>query len=66
MIMHKIVRMYFKDGAIHRRTVKTGLTVEEAQTHCRDPETSSSTCTSYVGRQRTKKVGEWFDAYEEQ
>lgn len=68
MIMYKIVRMYFKGGTgtIQRRTVQTGLTVEEAQAHCRDPETSSSTCTSYVGRQRTKKVGEWFDAYEEQ
>jgi hypothetical protein len=35
--MYKIVRMYFKGG---RRTIKSGLTLEEAQAHCKDPETS--------------------------
>jgi hypothetical protein len=48
-----------------KRTIKTGLTLEEAQAHCRDPETSSSTCTSYAGRKRTERKGPWFDGYTE-
>ncbi len=61
--MYKIIRMYFRGG---RRTINTGLTLEEAQTHCQDKQTSSSTCTTYTGKQRTKNLGEWFDTYTEQ
>jgi len=60
--MYKVIRFYFKNG---RRTIKTGLTLEEAQAHCSDPETSSSTCTKSEGRRRTKLQGPWFDGYEE-
>jgi hypothetical protein len=35
----------------------------EAQTHCSDPETSSSTCKNSVGRRRTRQRGPWFDGY---
>lgn len=63
MSMYKIVRMY-RDADIRRRTIKRGLTLEEAQEHCRDPETSSSTCTKYAGRKRTERLGPWFDGYE--
>ena len=59
---YKIIRM-FKDS--NNRTVKTGLTKEQAMQHCQDPETSSSTCTTWIGRDRTKKRGEWFDAWTE-
>ncbi len=59
--MYKIIRFYFKGG---RRTIKQGLTLEEAQEHCQDIQTSSSTCTTYAGKQRTKTMGDWFDAYE--
>jgi hypothetical protein len=62
--MYKIVRMYFKSANLNR-TVKTGLTLEQAQAHCKDPQTSSSTCTSAKGRARTQKHGPWFDGYEE-
>lgn len=58
---YKIVRMYFRGG---RRTIETGLTLEEAQAHCADPETSSSTCTKSAGKARTKRMGMWFDGYE--
>ncbi len=58
---YKVVRMFFKGG---KRTIQTGLTLEEAQAHCKDPETSSSTATSYVARKRTKERGAWFDGYE--
>ena len=60
---YKIVRFY-KDAPLRRRTIDRGLTLEEAQAHCRDPETSSSTCTSKTGRARTKRLGPWFDGYE--
>jgi hypothetical protein len=61
--MYKIVRHYF-NGSRHR-TVASGLTLEEAQKHCQNPETSSSTCASSSGRRRTRTQGPWFDGYEE-
>jgi len=60
---YKIVRMYFKGG---RRTIATGLTLEEAQRHCQDPETSSRTATSSAARARTRRMGPWFDGYEKE
>ena len=42
--MYKIVRQYQSDHT-RSRTIKSGLTLEQAQAHCSDPETSSSTCT---------------------
>ena len=58
----KIVRS-FRLGW-RKRTIETGLTLEEAQAHCADPDTSSSTCTSAVGQRRTRERGAWFDGYE--
>jgi len=72
--MYKIVRHYFGkpsygDGGGHlnarHRTIETGLTLKEAQAHCHDPETSSSTCVSAAKRRYTIRVGEWFDGYTE-
>lgn len=64
--MYKIVRCYIdNDRAPNRRTIKTGLTLEEARAHCRDPETSSKTCKKAVNRHHTKQYGPWFDGYEE-
>jgi hypothetical protein len=40
--MYKIVRMFHPDGrGISRksRVIKSGLTLEEAQAHCKDPKT---------------------------
>lgn len=59
--MYKIVRHYFRDS--RRRTIKAGLTLEQAQRHCQDPETSSSTCRRSRNRRRTKLYGPWFDGY---
>jgi len=61
--MYKIVRHYRNDYS--HRTIKTGLTLEEAQAHCRNPETSSRTATSSAAKRRTKAKGDWFDGYEE-
>ena len=60
---YSVVRMFFNHG---NETIKTGLTLEEAQEHCRDPETSSRTCTSAEGVRRTRNMGPWFDGYEEE
>ena len=61
--MYKIVRHYFNNTP--PRTIKTRLTLEEAQAHCRDPETSSRTCMQARNRRRTKQLGPWFDGYHE-
>lgn len=61
--MYKIQRLYFRGD---RRTIATGLTLEQAQAHCSNPETSSSTCRKPANRRRTKMRGPWFDSYTEQ
>jgi hypothetical protein len=60
--MYKIVRQFFNGT---KRTIAEGLTLEEAQAHCKDPETSSRTATSAAAKARTKKHGPWFDGYTE-
>ena len=60
--MYKIVRYYYNDWR-QSRTIESGLTLEQAQTHCGDPETSSSTCVTAKRKAYTRKVGEWFDGY---
>ena len=60
---YEIVRMYFNDYPTRR--IKSGLTLEEAQAHCSDPETSSRTARNSAGKARTKRYGPWFDGYEE-
>ncbi len=68
--MYKIVRHYFGrlddyTGRTARSlTLKKGLTLEEAQAHCGDRETSSSSCIGRVARCVTAKHGVWFDGYE--
>jgi hypothetical protein len=59
MDTYKIVR-FFQDK---KRTIDTGLSLDQVQAHCNNPETSSTTCTSKVGRARTRKHGDWFDGY---
>ena len=64
--MYKIVRHYFKNVPYGgTRTIATRLTLAEAQAHCRNPETSSSTATSSTAKARTRRMGPWFDSYEE-
>lgn len=58
---YKIVRMYMRGG---KRTLVRGLTLEEAQAHCKDPETSYKTATSAAARRRTAQRGPWFDGYD--
>lgn len=64
MTTFKIIRMFFNDD-VPNRIIKRGLTQEQAQAHCSDPETSSSTCTNRAGLERTRKHGPWFDGWTE-
>lgn len=58
---YRTVRHYFNPRA--SRTLRRGLTLEQAQAHCQDPESSSETCVMPQNLARTKKVGPWFDGY---
>ena len=70
--MYKIVRFYSKpdprDPYGHlltkRRTITAGLTLEEAQRHCSDPQTSSRTATG-AARRPGRGGWNWFDGYDE-
>jgi hypothetical protein len=52
MESYKIVRIYHPSQNKNNRTVKTGLTLEEAQEHCQDD--------------NTKLEGVYFDGYTEE
>lgn len=60
--MYKIIRHYLHNRP--KRTIETGLTLEQAQAHCNDPESSYATCQKSEGNRRTAKFGPWFDGYE--
>lgn len=59
---YKIIRYYYRDG--RKRVMMRGLSLEAAQAHCRDPETSSKTATSAAARRLTERRGPWFDGYD--
>ena len=61
---YKIIRFYHNAG-IRLRTIKTVSSLIAAQLHCKNPESSSRTCMGKTGKDRTRKVGQWFDGYEE-
>lgn len=60
------IKRFHRDDSDLNFTVKTGLTLAEAQEHCRDPETSSSTATQPEAIEYTRKHGPWFDGYTEE
>ena len=64
MSTYRIVRLH-KDNN-RRPVLLEGLTLEEAQEHCSDPETSASTCEEEEAKEYTERHGAWFDAYEEE
>ena len=65
MKTYRIIRMY-ANPSMSSEWIDTGLTLEEAQEHCKDPETSSKTATSPSLTTLTHLFGEWFDGYEEE
>lgn len=56
MTTYKITRLHQELG---QKVIAEGLTLEEAEAHCNDPETCSATCT-------TPTYGRWFDSYQEE
>ena len=59
---YNIIR-FFKDDSRRSKVIKRHLTREEALAHCKNPETSSSTCTRPDRRNITVIYGDWFDGY---
>jgi len=51
--------------AMGSRTIASGLTLEQAQAHCSDINTSSATAWTTSALKRTKRYGPWFDSYSE-
>ena len=65
MTTYKIVRFY-QDPDQSNEHVASGLTLEEAQAHCEDPESSSETATGDKAWLRTRFCGPWFEGYTEE
>lgn len=61
---YKVIRFYFNRPG-RRRTIIPRCTLVEAQRHCNNSETSSSTATGAAAKRITRRMGEWFDGYEE-
>lgn len=64
MKTYKIVRQFYENYP--NKTIKRGLTLEQAQAHCSCPETSSRTCKKARNIKRTEDYGMWFDSYTEE
>jgi len=73
MPTYKIVRHYLGGavpgpygpshaGQTRRRTIRGGLTLEQARAWCANPETSSAG-TMPQSRRITRRNGPWFDGY---
>lgn len=60
-VTYKVVRVFYRHA--FREVISTGMTLEEAQAHCSDDETSSSTARSDEARERTKDFGDWMDVF---
>jgi len=65
MTTYKIIRFYANDTH-ESQVIRRGLSLEQAQEHCQDPETSSRTAKSREAKQRTAIYGPWFDGYTEE
>jgi hypothetical protein len=60
--MYNIVRHY-ADPRKSKRVIARGVTLAEAQAHCKDPESASKSCTLASRKAITRRNGEWFDGY---
>lgn len=68
--MYEIVKFY-EDRNPPSEIIKTGITLEEAQEYCLDPETSSSTCSNICEEETSsstcsstgKENRKWFCGY---
>jgi hypothetical protein len=60
---YRIIRFYFNHS---KRVIAKHLTLKQAQDHCHDPEASSSICVLARNKNRTKRMGNWFDGYDKE
>lgn len=65
MITYRIIRFHANSYDLNYQ-VADGLTLAEAQEHCTDPETSSSTATEPETVAYTAANGPWFEGYTEE
>ncbi len=65
MTTYKIIRK-FQRSDVENKVLQTGVTLEEAEAHCEDPETSSRTAKSKEAKKITEKYGDWFDCWTEE
>lgn len=59
---YRIIRMFERN--YRPRVIKRGLTLEEAQAYCADPETASETAKGARARRFTTYYGPWYDGFE--
>jgi len=59
----KIVRNFYE--GYPDKTIKRGLTLEEARAWCKDPETNSRTAKNKEAHKILQKYGEWYDGFAE-
>lgn len=59
----RIVRVFFE--GYPDKTIKRGMTLQEARAWCKDPETNSSTAKSKKAQRLLEKYGEWYDGFAE-
>jgi hypothetical protein len=60
---YRVIRFYYNRPG-YRQTIIVRCTLAEAQAHCNNPETSSSTATGKSAQDVTRRMGPWFDGYE--
>lgn len=65
MSTYRVVRYYRESQAMNGTVIKSGVSLEEAQAWCNDPESSSVTATSEAAQWITEQFGPWFDGYED-
>ena len=61
---YKLVRSYYEGAHGNCRTLERGLTLEEAQAHCKRTDTHSHIVRGGQWDKRTRRMGRWFDGYE--
>jgi len=59
-----LVVRHFERAGVKRRIIRTGLTFAEANALCMGVDASSATCTTKVGKRRTREIGPWRDECE--
>lgn len=62
--MYKVMRVF--QNSDRKTTIRKGLTLEQAQTHCSDPENCSDTCKTEENKKITAEHGPWMDCYYEE